>query len=60
LHFYGFKEVRVPLNTAVLAAQNLAATTSMAEDKECELEFNALEGSLSMMSTGERKSKIIL
>ncbi|TFK71678.1 hypothetical protein BDN72DRAFT_895509 [Pluteus cervinus] len=40
--------VRVPLNTALLAVQNMAASGTVA--KEQEIEFNALEGSLSMMS----------
>ncbi|KAF5386421.1 hypothetical protein D9757_006632 [Collybiopsis confluens] len=41
-------QVRVPLNTALLALQNMSATGSIA--KSLELEFNALEGSLNMMS----------
>lgn len=45
---YIFHEVRVPLNTALLATQNMAASTSLS--KEHDVEFNALEGSLSMMS----------
>ncbi|KAF8075156.1 hypothetical protein FPV67DRAFT_1476207 [Lyophyllum atratum] len=40
--------VRVPLNTALLAVQNMEASGTVA--KEQEIEFNALEGSLSMMS----------
>ncbi|KAG8733550.1 hypothetical protein FRC11_005303 [Ceratobasidium sp. 423] len=45
---YIFHEVRVPLNTALLAAQNLAGTNAI--QREHEIEFNALEGSLNMMS----------
>ncbi|EIN11065.1 hypothetical protein PUNSTDRAFT_125617 [Punctularia strigosozonata HHB-11173 SS5] len=45
---YVFHEVRVPLNTALLATQNIAASGSI--QKEVEIEFKALEGSLSMMS----------
>ncbi|KAG8692513.1 hypothetical protein FRC08_009723 [Ceratobasidium sp. 394] len=45
---YIFHEVRVPLNTALLAAQNLAGTGAI--QRENEVEFNALEGSLNMMS----------
>ncbi|KAF7308375.1 hypothetical protein HMN09_00686100 [Mycena chlorophos] len=41
------KQVRVPLNTALLAVQNMASRP-IAQDHE--LEFSALEGSLSMMS----------
>ncbi|THV02531.1 hypothetical protein K435DRAFT_653306 [Dendrothele bispora CBS 962.96] len=40
--------VRVPLNTALLAVQNMSASGTIAKSQE--LEFNALEGSLSMMS----------
>ncbi|KAG5653606.1 hypothetical protein H0H81_011978 [Sphagnurus paluster] len=40
--------VRVPLNTALLAVQNMEACGTVA--KEQEIEFSALEGSLSMMS----------
>ncbi|RDB15349.1 Autoinducer 2 sensor kinase/phosphatase LuxQ [Hypsizygus marmoreus] len=40
--------VRVPLNTALLAVQNMEASGTVARDQE--IEFNALEGSLSMMS----------
>ncbi len=43
---YVFHEVRVPLNTALLAVQNMAASGLVAQD----IEFKALEGSLSMMS----------
>lgn len=45
---YVFHEVRVPLNTALLAVQNMEACGTVA--KEQEIEFSALEGSLSMMS----------
>ncbi|KAI0642307.1 hypothetical protein C8Q79DRAFT_1003202 [Trametes meyenii] len=38
--------VRVPLNTALLAVQNMQASGAVAQD----IEFKALEGSLSMMS----------
>ena len=43
---YVFHEVRVPLNTALLAVQNMQASGTIAQD----IEFKALEGSLSMMS----------
>ncbi|GBE86745.1 hypothetical protein SCP_0906260 [Sparassis crispa] len=45
---YVFHEVRVPLNTALLAVQNMEASMSVAQAQE--IEFKALEGSLSMMS----------
>ncbi|KAH6915774.1 hypothetical protein BKA70DRAFT_469829 [Coprinopsis sp. MPI-PUGE-AT-0042] len=45
---YVFHEVRVPLNTALLAVQNMAASGTVARNQE--IEFNALSGSLSMMS----------
>ncbi|CAL1717262.1 unnamed protein product [Somion occarium] len=45
---YVFHEVRVPLNTALLAVQNMEASGTVA--KEQDIEFKALEGSLSMMS----------
>ncbi|KZT07233.1 uncharacterized protein LAESUDRAFT_742984 [Laetiporus sulphureus 93-53] len=45
---YVFHEVRVPLNTALLAVQNMEANGSIARSQD--IEFNALEGSLSMMS----------
>ncbi|KAI0923514.1 hypothetical protein AcV5_009035 [Taiwanofungus camphoratus] len=45
---YVFHEVRVPLNTALLAVQNMEAYGSVAKAQE--IEFTALEGSLSMMS----------
>ena len=38
--------MRVPLNTALLAVQNMQASGTIAQD----IEFKALEGSLSMMS----------
>ncbi|KDQ26662.1 hypothetical protein PLEOSDRAFT_1084474 [Pleurotus ostreatus PC15] len=41
-------KVRVPLNTALLAVQNMEASGAIT--KRFEIEFNALEGSLSMMS----------
>ena len=40
--------MRVPLNTALLAVQNMQASGIVAQD----IEFKALEGSLSMMSKG--------
>ena len=45
---YVFHEVRVPLNTALLAVQNMEATATIAKTQE--IEFRALEGSLNMMS----------
>ncbi|KAL5521632.1 hypothetical protein ACEPAF_2380 [Sanghuangporus sanghuang] len=45
---YVFHEVRVPLNTALLAVQNLEATEEIQQSKE--IEWKALTGSLSMMS----------
>ena len=45
---YVFHEVRVPLNTALLAVQNMAASRTVAKAQD--IEFKALEGSLSMMS----------
>ncbi|KAF8892172.1 hypothetical protein BD779DRAFT_1784373 [Infundibulicybe gibba] len=45
---YVFHEVRVPLNTALLAVQNMEASGTVARDQE--IEFSALVGSLSMMS----------
>jgi osomolarity two-component system sensor histidine kinase SLN1 len=45
---YVFHEVRVPLNTALLAVQNMAAEGVFARGQA--IEFRALEGSLSMMS----------
>ncbi|KAG8974906.1 hypothetical protein FRC05_006583, partial [Tulasnella sp. 425] len=44
---YIFHEVRVPLNTALLAVQNMQATGFFAPD---DIEYTALEGSLNMMS----------
>ncbi|KAK7685740.1 hypothetical protein QCA50_011086 [Cerrena zonata] len=41
-------QVRVPLNTALLAVQNMEASGVIAKTQE--IEFKALEGSLSMMS----------
>ncbi|KAL4251564.1 hypothetical protein ABKN59_006690 [Abortiporus biennis] len=41
-------QVRVPLNTALLAVQNMEASGTIAKTQE--IEFKALEGSLSMMS----------
>ena len=43
-----FHEVRVPLNTALLAVQNMEAAGAIPSNQE--IEFKALEGSLSMMS----------
>ncbi|KAJ3565704.1 hypothetical protein NP233_g7464 [Leucocoprinus birnbaumii] len=40
--------VRVPLNTALLAVQNMEASCNIMKDQQ--IEFNALSGSLSMMS----------
>ncbi|KAF9466167.1 hypothetical protein BDZ94DRAFT_1252261 [Collybia nuda] len=45
---YVFHEVRVPLNTALLAVQNMEASGTVAREQE--IEFSALKGSLSMMS----------
>lgn len=45
---YVFHEVRVPLNTALLAVQNMEASGIVPRAQE--IEFKALEGSLSMMS----------
>ncbi|KAG9016710.1 hypothetical protein FRB90_002391, partial [Tulasnella sp. 427] len=44
---YIFHEVRVPLNTALLAVQNMQATGQFSQD---DIEYTALEGSLNMMS----------
>ncbi|KIO26491.1 carbohydrate-binding module family 1 protein [Tulasnella calospora MUT 4182] len=44
---YIFHEVRVPLNTALLALQNMQASGLMKND---DIEVTALEGSLTMMS----------
>lgn len=45
---YVFHEVRVPLNAAVLAVQNMGASGTIV--KEMEIEFEALKGSLETMS----------
>ncbi|EIW75099.1 hypothetical protein CONPUDRAFT_85430 [Coniophora puteana RWD-64-598 SS2] len=45
---YVFHEVRVPLNTALLAVQNMEASGAVMKTQE--IEFMALEGSLVMMS----------
>ncbi|KAG8851507.1 hypothetical protein FRB96_009180 [Tulasnella sp. 330] len=45
---YWSQQVRVPLNTALLAVQNMEATGVFEHDNN--LEFTALEGSLNMMS----------
>ncbi|KZO98776.1 hypothetical protein CALVIDRAFT_596401 [Calocera viscosa TUFC12733] len=45
---YIFHEVRVPLNTALLASQNLVGSGAIKKDDD--VEFQALEGSLKMMS----------
>ena len=50
---YIFHEVRVPLNTALLAVQNMEAAGNI--DRSQEIEFAALQGSLSMMSKGESR-----
>jgi len=47
---YIFHEVRVPLNTALLAVQNMDANGMFGAGNERDLESTALEGSLSMMS----------
>ena len=47
---YIFHEVRVPLNTAMLATQNMEAGGAV--PKAQEIEFRALQGSLGMMSKG--------
>lgn len=47
---YIFHEVRVPLNTALLAVQNLTHTQGYNNGSEAAEEFAALEGSLQMMS----------
>lgn len=48
---YIFHEVRVPLNTALLAVQNISADPSFDKHSETAVEYAALEGSLSTMST---------
>ncbi|KAH7098432.1 hypothetical protein BKA62DRAFT_773383 [Auriculariales sp. MPI-PUGE-AT-0066] len=50
---YIFHEVRVPLNTALLATQNMEASGTV--PIESEIEFRALQGSLSMMSKGPNR-----
>lgn len=47
---YVFHEVRVPLNSALLAAQSME--TSGTISKTLEVEFEALMGSLTTMSQG--------
>ncbi|GAA6001123.1 uncharacterized protein JCM10292_006385 [Rhodotorula paludigena] len=47
---YIFHEVRVPLNTALLAVQNLKGLNVFNKDSENAIEYSALEGSLQMMS----------
>lgn len=47
---YIFHEVRVPLNTALLAVQNLSHTANFDKGSDAADEFAALEGSLQMMS----------
>ncbi|KAJ7491943.1 hypothetical protein FB451DRAFT_1216444 [Mycena latifolia] len=44
---YVFHEVRVPLNSALLAVQNINSSGIVTKDHE--IEFNALSGSLNMM-----------
>ncbi|KAJ7696469.1 hypothetical protein B0H17DRAFT_1053342 [Mycena rosella] len=44
---YVFHEVRVPLNSALLAVQNINSSGIITKDHE--IEFNALSGSLNMM-----------
>ncbi|KAI0773246.1 hypothetical protein BD413DRAFT_473180 [Trametes elegans] len=44
--FHDKYQLRLPLNTALLAVQNMQASGAVAQD----IEFKALEGSLSMMS----------
>jgi signal transduction histidine kinase len=46
---YVFHEVRVPLNTALLAAQNVRASLG-AHARAYQIEFSALDGSLNQMS----------
>ncbi|GAA6063145.1 hypothetical protein JCM10212_001193 [Sporobolomyces blumeae] len=47
---YIFHEVRVPLNTALLAVQNLKGLNVFGAESENAIEYAALEGSLQMMS----------
>ncbi|KAM0753644.1 hypothetical protein T439DRAFT_322531 [Meredithblackwellia eburnea MCA 4105] len=48
---YIFHEVRVPLNTALLAVQNLKANRVFDKHSELSVEYSALESSLAMMKT---------
>ncbi|GAA6025225.1 hypothetical protein JCM11491_004645 [Sporobolomyces phaffii] len=47
---YIFHEVRVPLNTALLAVQNLKGLNVFNANSDNAIEYSALEGSLQMMS----------
>ncbi|KAF5351333.1 hypothetical protein D9758_008026 [Tetrapyrgos nigripes] len=47
-HDKSLLQIRVPLNSALLAAQNMEATETVA--KEAEVEFEAIMGSLNIMS----------
>lgn len=47
---YIFHEVRVPLNTALLAVQNIEGANGFSDGSELGVEYTALQGSLSMMS----------
>ncbi|KAM0756348.1 hypothetical protein T439DRAFT_352046 [Meredithblackwellia eburnea MCA 4105] len=47
---YIFHEVRVPLNTALLAVQNLEGAEVFDKNSDTAVEYAALEGSLQMMS----------
>ncbi|GAA6022631.1 hypothetical protein JCM10207_003930 [Rhodosporidiobolus poonsookiae] len=47
---YIFHEVRVPLNTALLALQNIKADGAFNESSDHAIEYAALQGSLEMMS----------
>lgn len=47
---YIFHEVRVPLNTALLAVQNLEGANVFDKNSEHAVEYSALESSLQMMS----------
>lgn len=47
---YVFHEIRVPLNSALLAVQNLEAVDAIRAGSTHEIEFTALSGSLNMMS----------
>jgi osomolarity two-component system sensor histidine kinase SLN1 len=46
------QEVRVPLNTALLAFQNMVAAEIFDKVGDQSIEYNALEGSLIMMQKG--------